>query len=298
MFLGYDRHDGSAGIRNHVIILPTVVCANGVAQMVERMVPGTVAVTHNVGCDRLGDGPSHTKVLTNLGCNGNVFAAVVIGLGCEEIDSCRVANLIAATGRPVAHFVVQQCGGSVPTAQKAARAAREFLAAAERMERVPMDDSRLIVGLECGGSDAMSGITANPVMGLVSDRIVAAGGTVILTEIDEMVGTEEVLRRQLVSEELGCQLTELIQDTYHRRSGFFHIYNGRGLSVGTLEGGVTTIQEQSLGCIKKGGSTPILQLLDYGQVPDEHGLVIMDGPGQDTDSMAGLVASGAQMILF
>lgn len=298
-FLGFIRSDGQVGIRNHVLVLPTVSCANGTVNMIRELLPDVTAVFHCHGCGRAGkDLEIHMRTLVNIGKNPNVSAVCVIGLGCEVIKAHWIASGISASGKPVEALEIQQEGGSKSTAEKAVSICREFLKLAEKEKRVPAGFADIMLGLECGGSDAFSGITANPAVGLVSDWLISEGGTVILTENTEMIGTGHILSRRAVDAEVACRVENVIVEAEERTKHILGPMASMVIAPGNMDGGMTTIQEKSLGCITKAGSAPINEVVDYGVPPSKKGLIIMDGPGYDTESMAGLAAAGVQVMLF
>jgi len=192
---------------------------------------------------------------------------------------------------------VQDCG-SLQTAQKGAEACRRLLAEIKGQERVPLPWDKLMVAMECGGSDAMSGVTANVAIGAVSDWLVAKGATVIFGENTEMIGTAHVLARRAKNDEVARKITEMIAQAEQRTKNIMGDLASFVISPGNMDGGMSTIAEKSMGCIFKGGSTTINQVVDYGEWPAEKGLIIQDGPGYDGDSMAGLAASGSQLMFF
>jgi altronate dehydratase large subunit len=298
-FMGYRRADGGAGVRNHVLVMSSVSCANGVVDEIAREVPDVRKVTHTEGCGR---GPVDWEVtyrtLAGLGKNPNVYAVLVVGLGCESIPANAVAGEVAGSGKKAEHLVIQERGGS----RKAAAAGMEIVkrwlveASAEAREECPWE--ALTLGLECGGSDALSGVTANPAVGRVADWLVGEGGTVILSETTEMIGTERVLSRRAATPELGDRIVARIVEQRRKTEQFLGEMASMVISPGNVEGGLSNITEKSLGCIVKGGSTPIRELVGYGVRPAERGLTLMDTPGSDVFSLTGMAAGGAAVLIF
>jgi altronate dehydratase large subunit len=223
---------------------------------------------------------------------------VLIGLGCEVSNTKNLLSLIKDAGKPVVVFNVQEDGGSLKTAEKGIAAARRILSEISRQQRIAIPWDRLLVAMECGGSDAMSGVTANVTMGAVSDWLVENGASVIFGENTEMIGTTHVFARRAKNAEVAKQIEEMIE----RAEKLTHEVMGElaslVISPGNMDGGMSTIAEKSMGCIFKGGTTTINQVVDYGEVPSECGLILQDGPGYDGDSMAGLAASGSQLMFF
>jgi len=296
-FLGYERPDGRVGIRNHVLVLSSVSCANSVVEAIGRALPDAVPVTHAYGC---GCGPEDTgvsyRVLAGLMDNPNVGAALVVGLGCEVLKSGMLAQSVH--GKPVEELVIQNEGGSAATTEKGVEIGRRLLKALEPQTRVTAAVSELVVGLECGGSDSFSGITANPAVGAAADRFVEAGASVILAETTEMIGTAHILKRRCATPELGEQVERLVHEHEKHVRAALGDLAGMVIAPGNIDGGISSITEKSLGCITKGGTTPINEVLEYAGRPSKRGLVIMDTPGYDIESMAGLAAAGTQIILF
>ncbi len=296
---GFRRQDGTWGIRNHVLVLPSVTCANHVVQRVGRADPDVIAVPHQHGCSHLGDDREQVlRTLAGTCANPNVGAVLLIGLGCETISTADVAELVPTDGRKVETLVIQEIGDSQEIFQRAMAAIarmKEFVAA---MQPEPFDPSALVVGLECGGSDPFSGITANPAIGLMSDRLVEMGATVILAETPEMIGTEEALRPRIpdaaVRQELFARIERYVQSA-RREGGDLFAANP---TPGNVRAGLSTIEEKSLGCICKGGQTPINELVEYAAAPRRRGLVVMDTPGNDAESLTGMAAGGAHAIVF
>jgi len=296
-FQGYKRDDGKFGVRNHVLVISSVSCANGVVEAIGRELPDVVAITHAYGC---GYGPedigvSH-RTMAGLMNNPNVGAVLVIGLGCETMNSQMLT--MAVQGKPVEALVIQEDGGSAATTKKGIDMCRAFLKKLESQKRVPVRVSELIVGLECGGSDAFSGVTANPAVGSAADMFVGEGGTVILAETTEMIGTAHILKRRCATPQLGEVIERLVNDHEKHVRASLGDLAGMVIAPGNIEGGLSSITEKSLGCITKGGTTPITEFVEYAGRPSNKGLVIMDTPGYDIDSMAGMAAAGAQIILF
>lgn len=298
-FNGFERPDGSVGVRNHVVAVPSVSCANGVVAAIAREVPGVVPLFHGNGCGRGGaDLELHSRTLQNICKNPNIASVIVVGLGCEVINAEGMAMASAFSQKPVERIMIQDIGGSQKAAAAGVEKAREFLAAAGRMERKPFPLDMLTVGLECGGSDAFSGVTANPAVGAASDMLVDAGGTVILTETTEMIGTTHILQKRAANEEVAARIDDIISATEAKTHDVLGPLAKMVIAPGNMDGGMSSIREKALGCIVKAGTRPISQVVGYGEKPTEKGVVIMHGPGYDTESMTGLAAGGAQIIIF
>ncbi|MGZ3523848.1 MAG: UxaA family hydrolase [Thermodesulfobacteriota bacterium] len=297
---GYERKNGKFGIRNHLLVLPTVSCVNGVVHRISREVPEAVSVTHAHGCGRGGprDLEILFRILSGLVHHPNVGGVVLIGLGCEISNTKNLFPVIREAGKPVEILNVQEDGGSLETSRKGIAAARRILSEISSQPRVPLPWDKLLVAMECGGSDAMSGVTANVAMGAVSDWLVEKGATVIFGENTEMIGTTQVLVRRAKNAQVAGQIEQMIERAEKLTQEVMGNLASLVISPGNMDGGMSTIAEKSMGCIFKGGTTTINQVVDYGEAPSEHGLILQDGPGYDGDSMAGLAASGSQLMFF
>lgn len=297
-FKGYLRNDGSIGIRNHILVIPMVICANSVVEAIGREYPEIITIPHVYGCTF---DPISNKEITNtfigLGNNPNVESVLLVSLGCETINLEEVYEGIKRTGKTVKKVIIQEVGGTLKAIEKSKEIVERFKKSLDEVKMVDANLSDLIFGTECGSSDSYSGLSANPVVGYVSDKLVGLDSTVILTELTECVGAEDILANQCESEELAERLLEMIKETEENlaRVGTSNIVD---ISPGNLAGGLTTIEEKSLGCIKKGGSTPIRQVLEHGEKPTRKGLVVMDAPGHDIESMTAMAAGGASVIYF
>ncbi len=299
VFQGWPRADGRVGIRNHCLVLATVACAAGVVREVRQRLPAVVAVEHTHGCGRGGpDLGLQIKTLAGLVQNPNVGAAVLVGLGCEVLSAALLKATLAGSGKPVEVVVIQEAGGSRKAADQAEALARRLLGKLESLPRQKGTAADLMVGLECGGSDTFSGLTANPAVGKAADRLVELGGTVILAETTEMIGALGPLLKLAESEEVAAKLKAKVERQEARAREILGPMFEPGLAPGNVESGLTTIAEKSLGCIAKGGSSPIREVVDYGDRPSRKGLVVMDTPGYDIESVAGMAVGGAQAILF
>ena len=297
---GYRRSDGGVGIRNHVLVMPTVSCVNGVVNRISRKVPEAICVTHGHGCGRGGmrDLEILFRVLTGMIRNPNVGAVVLIGLGCEVSNVRALAPQLEGIGKPVTILNVQDDGGSLRTAEKGILAARGYLKELASARREPIAWEDLLVSIECGGSDAMSGVTANVAIGAVSDWLVDREATVMFGENTEMIGTVHVLARRASSPEVAARITEMVDRAEKLNRETMGELAALVISPGNMDGGMSTIAEKSMGCIVKGGTSAINEVVDYGAAPTRKGLVLQDGPGYDADSMAGFAAGGSQLMLF
>lgn len=299
--LGYARPDGTYGIRNHLLVLPTSVCASDTASRIASQVPGAVAIPHQHGCCEIGEDYAQTvRTLIGFGKHPNVGAVLIVSLGCEGIQAAPVEREIAATGRTVESIIIQEQGGTLGALQAGVRAASRMVRELSSLPKVEFDISNLILGLECGGSDPTSGIAANPVLGVCSDLLIAEGGSSILSETTEMIGAEHLLAEKAVTPEIAEAFLNMVRRTEQRAIDMGNDLRGSQPTPGNIAGGITTIEEKSLGCIYKAGNAPLVGILEYGEMIPAHprGLYFMDTPGEDIDSITGMVAGGAQIIVF
>jgi altronate dehydratase large subunit len=295
-FKGFKREDGRFGVRNHVLVMSSVSCANGVVDAIGRVFPDIVTVQHAYGC---GYGPddfnTSFNMLGGLVNHPNVGAVLVIGLGCELL---KAEYLTAAVkGKPAESLVIQQAG-SAATTKKGIDIVEKFISKLGGQKRVPAPLSELLVGLKCGGSDAFSGVTANPSLGAAADMLVREGGSVVMGEVTEMIGTDHILKNRCENPELGEKLQQLIcAHEKHVKEALGELA-GMVIAPGNIDGGLSSITEKSLGCNAKSGTTPIREVVGYCARPTRNGLIIMNTPGYDIDAMAGMAGGGAQIIVF
>jgi len=300
-FMGYRRADGAIGIRNHVLVLPSVVCANRVARGVSQLVSESTWVEHQHGCTQLGaDAELSTQVLVAHGAHPNVFGVIVVGLGCETLRAQDVAARIKARCpyKPVHLVIIQEQGGSIKAIANGAAAAREMVVAASCLEREPIDAGELILGTECGGSDTCSGISANPALGIASDLLIDAGGSVVLAETTELVGAEHIVAARAVNEQVAQRCFAVIERCESLAKSMGVDMRGSQPTPGNIEGGLSSIEEKSLGCVYKAGSKPLQDVIDYAMPVTKKGLVWMDTPGQDIEQITGMVAGGCHLVVF
>lgn len=299
-FLGYRRKDGRCGVRNHILILPTSVCASDTTRIIAQQVEGAVTFSNQNGCSQVAPDQQLTMdVMSGYAANPNVYGIVLVSLGCENCQMDLVVNeILKRTNKPMASFIIQKEGGTLKTVEKAVRAAKAMQQEASLLQREPIDVSELIIGTECGGSDPTSGLAANVLVGELSDKIVDLGGTSILSETTEFIGAEHILARRAQTPEVKEKLLNIVH-RYEKAIALVgeDIRDGNP-SPGNKAGGITTLEEKSLGCIHKGGHRNIQEVYDYAKQIDKKGLVIMDTPGNDPSSVAAMVAGGAQIIVF
>ncbi len=300
-FSGYRRPDGTAGLRNHVLVIPSVVCANRVARGISQQVDGTIWVEHQHGCCQLGaDAELTTRILVAHGTHPNVYGVIVVGLGCETLRAQDIAARIQehCPYKPVHTVIMQDLGGSIKATANGAAAAREMTKTAATLTRTPIAVSELILGTECGGSDACSGISANPSLGVASDLLIDAGGTVILAETTELIGAEHLVAARAANKQLAKQCYEVIHRCEQAAMAMGVDMRGGQPTPGNIEGGLSSIEEKSLGCIRKAGSRPLQDIVDYAMPVTKKGLVWMDTPGHDIEQITGMVAGGCHIVVF
>lgn len=298
--MGYKRSDGRTGIRNKVLILPTCACSSETCRKISEMVEGTITFTNQNGCSQTNIDVQYTiDTLVGFAANPNIYGTIVVGLGCEVCQADKIVKLIRErTDKPLESFVIQEDGGTAGTIEKASRAALKMAMDASKVKKEPVSWADIIVATECGGSDATSGIAANPVMGEASDRIVHHGGTVILSETPEFIGAEKILARRAATKELGDRICALVQEWEDYMKLLKTNMRDSNPAPGNKKGGITSLEEKSLGCIYKGGSTTIMDVVGYGKEVKTKGLVIMDTPGNDTSSLCAMAAGGAAIAVF
>lgn len=303
-FYGYPRPDGSVGIRNEIYIIPTVGCVNDICLRLAKDMQGYVggsldgifALTHQFGCSQLGeDNENIKKLLCAVALNPNAAFVLVVGLGCENNTLDGMKEYLAPHGRDNIAFM--RCQEIEDEHSHGLEILKKFAERAREMKREKAPLSKLTIGLKCGGSDAFSGLTANPLLGRISDKLISAGGSAILTEVPEMFGAEQILMNQCESVEIFERYKRLIEDfkSYYTAQGF-PVYENP--SPGNRAGGITTLEEKSLGCIKKAGGSAIVDVLDYGEIRRKDGLSVLNAPGNDLIAATALAAAGCQMVLF
>ena len=299
-FMGYKRSEGRAGIRNHVLILPTCACGSESSRIVASQVRGAVNIVFNTGCsDVAANTAMSQKILTGFACNPNVYGVVIIGLGCETVPHKVLREKIEAmTKKPVVSFGIQEEGGTLKTIEKATRAARIMAAEAGMQQKEPCDISELLLGIECGGSDATSGIASNPAVGNVSDRLVDLGASTIMSESIEWIGGEHVLARRAATPEIHNQIIKVCEDYEKHLLAAGQDCRAGQPTPGNKDGGLSTIDEKSLGCIFKGGTRPIVEVLEQAERPTKQGAIVMDTAGYDISSVTSMVAAGCNAVIF
>ncbi len=294
-FMGYRRENGDVGIRNDVWIINTVGCVNEIARRLANMT-GALCFEHPFGCSQLGDDQCVTQyILRGLVNHPNAGGVLVLGLGCENNNIDVFKKTLGAYDPRRVKFL--NCQDAEDELAQGVSLIAELQAYAATFVREPIPISALRVGLKCGGSDGLSGITANPLVGRLTDKLVAMGGACVLTEVPEMFGAEHLLMKRCVSRELFDKTVDMI----NRFKAYFirhdqPIYENP--SPGNKAGGITTLEEKSLGCVQKGGCAPVVDVLGYGDTVTKSGLSLLDGPGNDIVAVTNLTAAGAHVVLF
>jgi altronate dehydratase large subunit len=254
---------------------------------------------HSAGCDETDADLEQTmRTLAGIGKNPNVAASLVIGLGCEVLPPFELMEEIRKEGKPVACLIIQREGGTIKTIQKGIALAQEMVGDASKIQKELFDASFLSLGTQCGGSDATSGLAANPALGFASDKLVELGGVSIIAETPELIGAEHWLTKRAISREVADHINFVVKRYEERLKAIGEDFVGKQPCPGNIEGGLSTIEEKSLGCVTKVGRAPIQGVLEYGEVPSGKGVYIMDTPGSDIESDTALLAGGCQMICF
>ncbi len=303
-FQGYKRPGGKVGVRNEIWIIPTVGCVNNIAtaiaQRSQAFRTGTIdaiaAFPHPYGCSQMGDDQENTRrILADLAVHPNAGGVLIVGLGCENTNIDVLKGYIGEYDESRIKFLI--CQESENEIEDGVRLVGELAAYARRSHREEVPASELIVGMKCGGSDGLSGITANPAVGGFSDLLIADGGTTLLTEVPEMFGAETLLMDR-------CETKELFEKTVILINDFKNYFLSHGQAIyenpspGNKKGGISTLEDKSLGCTQKSGSAPVRGVLAYGETVKEHGLNLLSAPGNDLVASTALAAAGAHIILF
>ncbi|MED3689419.1 UxaA family hydrolase [Peribacillus butanolivorans] len=300
MIKGYRRSNGKFGIRNHLLIIPTVICANHVANRIQQAVPDSVAIPHQHGCSQIGDDKERThRLLGGMGKNPNVGAVLLISLGCEVIDAKVLKQEIEEeTGKPVEWLDIQDAGGTIKAIQKGSELAKSLFKEIEKVPQVDVPISELILGVKCGGSDATSGLCSNPALGKTADQLLNQGGTIVMGETTEIIGAEHIVAQKAVSEEVANKLYAYVNKFEKEVERIGADMRGGNPSPGNIEGGLSTIEEKSLGCISKAGTAPLNDVLSFAEEIPGNGYYFMDSPGNDIECVSGMAAAGVHMVCF
>lgn len=303
-FKGFKREKGRAGIRNEIYIIPTVGCVNNVCvrlasdaqKLIKGSVDGIFALTHQFGCSQLGkDSQNIKELLCGVALNPNASFVLFVGLGCENNSLMQIKEYLEPYNRKNIEYF--DCQEVEDEHEYGMNILKKFASQASEYIREDVDFSELCVGLKCGGSDAFSGLTANPLVGKIADKVVGFGGSAVLTEIPEMFGAEQLIMNKCNNKQTFLTYKKTISDfkDYYIKNGV-PVYENP--SPGNRAGGITTLEEKSLGCVEKAGKTPIVDVLDYGQMVKESGVSVLNAPGNDLIASTALGASGCQLVLF
>ena len=303
-FQGYRRKDGRVGVRNEIWIIPTVGCVNNVVTAIERnsqkyitaQIDSICAFPHPYGCSQMGDDQNNTRqILADLINHPNAAGVLVLGLGCENSNIDELKKYIGDYDKDRVRFLVAQ--ESEDEISDGVEIVKQLISYASSFKREPISASELIIGMKCGGSDGLSGITANPTVGAFSDKLISMGGSTILTEVPEMFGAEVSLMNRCETEDLFHQTVTLVNDF----KNYFKSHNQtiyENPSPGNKKGGISSLEDKSLGCTQKSGSAPVKGVLSYGERVKEKGLNLLSAPGNDLVASTALAASGAHIVLF
>ncbi|MBS4216705.1 UxaA family hydrolase [Neobacillus rhizophilus] len=297
-FEGYRRTNGSIGVRNHVITINTVGELAGLTKKLAQMVPGVIPVAHQAGKAQYPEDLEQTiRTLKGTAGHPNVSAALFLGMG-EDDPAEEIVEMLKEEGHHVHAITFQKDKTISEVLIEGKQWLEEALERSRSQQKESADITELIIGLECGGSDAWSGITANPAIGACSDSVVRDGGTSILAETTEAIGAEHILAGRAVDYEVREKFLKIVKDYEERIKETGEDIRSANPTPGNMAGGLTTLEEKSLGCIKKGGSSTLMEVIAYAEKPTKKGFVFMDTPGYDVESVAGLAAGGAQIVLF
>ncbi len=297
-FMGYPRPDGTAGARNYIAVIPAVQCGNELADRIAAEVGGNViALTHNGACVNIEpDKQLVHRALVGIGRNPNVAAAIVVGIGCDGPPAPPIAEGIALSGKPVELITIEREGNYENALARGLRTARQMLSDSNQIHREPFDISELVFASKCTGSTPASIVACNPAVGWVADTVVAAGGTFIFSETPEIIGAEHLLARRAVDDHVCARIHEVSQRMEQRIMATGVDIRGSQPNPGNIQGGMTTLEEKSLGAIAKSGKSPISGVLEWGERPSGRGMYFMDGAANTPQIFLGFAAGGAQVM--
>jgi len=298
-FLGYPRRDGSVGTRNYIGIISTVSCANDVAWWLSQKVKGCAPFLHGQGCCHTKpDLDITTRTLISLGWNPNLAGVLVVSLGCEAVSADAIAEGIAESGKPVEKIAILKIGGATTAFNQGSRLAQAMAVEASKIKREEFPDSELILGVKCGASDTTSGLASNPAAGAACVLLIDNGGSCVFGETPEFIGAEHILPRRAATPQVANKILDIVARMEKRAIDMGFDMRGGQPTAGNIAGGLTTIEEKSLGAIVKGGTKPIREVYEYGERPQGKGLFIIDTPGREPEFLTGLAAAGTQVIVF
>jgi altronate dehydratase large subunit len=298
-FMGYRRNNGAVGTRNHVGVISTVSCANDVTWAISQKVNGCATFIHGQGCCQTKpDLDIVTRTLISLGQHPNLAAVLLVSLGCEAVSADDIAEGISQTGKPLVKVVIQKMGGATAAISEGIRQTQAMAAEVAKAKREPCEDSELLLGIKCGASDTTSGLAANPAAGKACDMLIDNGGSCIFGETTEFIGAEHILIRRAATPAVAQKIKDIVSRIEQRAIAMGTDMRGGQPTFGNIAGGLTTIEEKSLGAIAKGGTKPIVEVYEYGERPQGKGLFIVDSPGREPEFLTAPTAAGAQVIVF
>lgn len=298
-FLGYERPDGSVGVRNHVTVISSGRCANEIATIIADAVQGAAPIIHTHPCVRLKeDNDKALRVLVGMGSSPNVAAAIVVGIGCENPSAAKIGEEIAKSKKPVEVLTIMESDGFQDVFDRGVATVRDMVAEASRMQRKPFPLGYLTLGVKCGGSSAVSGIAGNSVTGRVLDRLIAEGGSAIFSETTEVIGADHLLAKRAINEMVARQFREVVSRMEGRIKDTGEDIRGSQPTRGNIAEGLTTIEEKSLGALAKTGTSPLQGVLEYAEKPQGKGLFFMDGSAMTSELVAGEAAAGIQIHIY
>jgi len=298
-FQGYPRPNGLVGARNHIGVISMVGCANDVSGWIASQAKGSVMFLHGQGCCQTKpDLDTVDRTLISLGWNPNLAGVLLVSLGCESASADRVAEGIAASGKPVGKVVLQKMGGVTNTVARGVKIVRAMMKDVAKQKREEFPDSELRLGVKCGASDTTSGLTSNPAIGIACDTLIDNGGSCIFGETTEIIGAEHIMTRRAVTPEVAQQILDAVDRVEKRVIAMGVDMRGGQPSQGNIAGGLSTIEEKSLVAIVKAGTKPVRAVYEYGERPEGKGLFLIDSPGREPEILTALAASGAQVIVF
>ncbi len=298
-FLGYERPDGSAGIRNYVAVISSGRCANEMAATIADAVPGAVPVIHTHVCVRLkDDNEKALRVLSGIGSSPNVAAALVVGIGCENPSPGTIGDEISKSRKPVKVLTMMGSDGFQSFMDEGLATTRSMVAEASKLQRKPFPLSYLTLGVKCGGSSAVSGIAGNAATGMVFDRLIAEGGTAIFSETTEVIGADHLLAKRAANETVAKKFREMVERQEARIKATGEDIRGTQPTRGNIAEGLTTIEDKSLGAMAKSGTAPIQNVLEYGEKPPGKGLYFMDGSAMTSELISSEAAAGAHIHIY
>ncbi|GAA0733049.1 UxaA family hydrolase [Clostridium oceanicum] len=298
-FMGYKRKDGQVGSRNYVAVIPSVVCANEVVEAIVRQTTMTKGIFHHKGCCQLPpDLESTTESLIRLGENPNVGAVLIVSLGCEGVDTDKIESKIRSFGKPVERVNIQEVGGTTAAIKKGLDYAQKLEIEISAQNKTKVDLSNFVMGIKCGASDTTSGLASNPVVGYVADKVIENGGTVVFGETTEFIGAEHILAKRAKSKEVADKIYNIV-NRMEKRAKSVGVDMRKGQPTpGNIKGGLSSIEEKSLGAIVKSGTKTIEDVLEYNDKPAGKGLFAKDTPGREIEVLTAMAIAGSQVILF